>query len=146
MLVHRLIFIRGNSAAYSSFANHSSFVSLVHVKNSRIEQNFTDRREVDAAFELLKQFSSAIINGAIDKHDANRFMDRLIKGRFNTIEESTTVRIPAEELRAWLITLNMWLAKLPAEKLKPHSTVPQELEQMFAESFGVSARSDSFEK
>ncbi len=95
---------------------------------------------MDAAFELLNSSVSAIINGAIDKHDANRFMDRLIKGRFNTIEESTTVRIPAEETTAWLITLNMWLAKLPAEKLKPHSTFPQELEQMFAESFGVSTR------
>ncbi len=95
----------------------------------QIEQNIADRREQDIAFERLKQFSSAIINRAVDKADANRYIDSLVKGRFNSIEESMAIRLPAEEVNQWLDVLQIALSQIPAEKLKAHSTMPQELEK-----------------
>lgn len=105
----------------------------------QIDQNITDQRQQDLAYKALKEYSSAIINRAVDKLEANQFIDSLIMGRFNSIEESAVVRIPPGELYRWLNALQAKLAQLPPEKLQSHVSVPIELDQMLYESFGAPA-------
>ncbi len=92
---------------------------LLHII-PQIEQNIPEPSEQNIAYEELKKFSSAIINKAVDKTEANRFIDSLVRGRFNTIDESAVVRIPREELTAWLRSLHTVLKQLPPEKLTAH--------------------------
>ncbi len=52
---------------------------LLHII-PQIEQNIPEPSEQNIAYEELKKFSSAIINKAVDKTEANRFIDSLVRG------------------------------------------------------------------
>lgn len=104
----------------------------------QIERSIRDPRGQAIAFDRTKKFSSAIINRAVDKAEANRFIDSLVKGRFNSIDESMAVTLPADEVKDWLEKLDGLISKLPPESIKPHRNVPKELEELFLEAFGVS--------
>ena len=131
-------------------ANMNHFMSLYRTSSlavagrllhliPQIDRNIADHRHRDLAYEAIKQYSSAIINRAVEKAEANQFIDNLVRGRFNSIDESSAVRIPPEELFPWLNALQAKLATLPPEKLQSHINVPIELDQMMHESFMVPA-------
>lgn len=104
-----------------------------------IERSTLSGQEQQQAFYLLRTFAKAVIHRSIPESEATYILAELSGGQMLSSEQIQTIRIPDNQLRAWMGFVQQRLQRIPPSELH-ELDLKRELEQSLQRAFDGRSR------